>query len=126
MEEDEHPEFTYSIGIEKISSQPEVIVTGLKKEIAHWVVNKYDRRVKIREFFTPGEFYSHFLDGFEVTFKEVEKKYYSEYFGWGKWQYNGENFMVLQLIYPGTSGVWPCEVDAPEDFTWFVPKLYAS
>lgn len=61
-----------------------------------------------------------------MTFKEVEKKYYSEYFGWGKWQYNGENFMVLQLIYPGTSGVWPWEVDAPEDFTWFVPKLYAS
>jgi len=126
MEEDDYPRFTYSIGIEKTSSQPEVIVTGLKQEIAHWMVNEYNRRVRAGECFEQDKFYSDFLEGFEVTFKEVEKKHYPEYFGWGKWLYKGEDFRVLQLIYPNTSGAWPWQADAPDDFKWFVPKLYAN
>jgi len=126
MEEDNYPRFTYSIGIEKISNQPEIIITGLKQEIAHWMVNEYNSRVKAGEVFKAGEFYSDFLEGFEVTFREVEKKHYSEYFGWGNWLYKGDDFRVLQLIYPNTSGIWPWDKNAPEDFTWFVPKLYAN
>ncbi len=126
MEEDEYPSFTYSIGIEKISGQPEIMVTGLKQEIAHWIVNEYNIRVKAGEVFKVGEYYSDFLEGFEVTFKEVEQEHYSEYFGWAKWLYKSENFKVLQLIYPNTSGVWPWDPEAPEDFKWFLPKLYAN
>lgn len=126
MEDDEYPGFTYSIGIEKTSGQPEIIVTGLKQEIAHWIANEYNNRVKAGEVFKPDEYYSDFLDGFEVTFKEVEQEHYSEYFGWANWLYNGNNFKVLQLIYPNTSGVWPWDSEAPEDFKWFLPKLYAN
>ena len=126
LEEDNYPSFTYSIGIEKTSHQPEVIITGLKQEIALWMVNEYNSRVKSGEIFEPGKLYAGFLDSFKVTFKEVEKKHYSEYFGWGHWYYKGNDFRVLQLIYPSTSGVWPWDKAAPEDFIWYVPKLYAN
>ena len=126
MEEDEYPEFTYSIGIEQSTGQPEIIVTGLGKDIAHWMVNEYSNRVKNGESFKPGEYYSDFLEGFDVTFKEVEKKHYPEYFGWVKWLYKSDDFKVLQLIYPSTSGLWPWDENAPEEFTWFIPRLYAN
>jgi len=74
----------------------------------------------------PGKFYKGFLDGFEVTFKEVQKKHYSEYLGWAKWLYRGDDFRVLQLIYPSAAGVWPWAENAPDDFKWFIPKLYEN
>ena len=126
LEEDEYPGFSYSIGIEKCTGQPELIVTGLKQEIAHWMINGYNNRIKDGESFEQNCFYDDFLDGFKVTFKEVEKKHYKEYFGWGNWLYKNENFKVLQLIYPSTLGVWPWDEEATDDFTWFIPKLYAN
>jgi hypothetical protein len=126
MEEGEYPRFSYSIGIEKNTGQPELIITGLKRELAHWMTNEYNNRVKTGEVFKPNKYYQGFLNNFDITFKEVEKKHYSEYVGWAKWLYKGENFKVLQLIYPSTSGIWPWEPEAPEDFTWFIPKLYAN
>ncbi|MBM4941730.1 DUF4262 domain-containing protein [Vibrio parahaemolyticus] len=126
IEDDEYPRFTYSIGIEKTSSQPEIIITGLNQEVAHWIVNEYNNRIKAGEVFKPNEYYSGFLEGFEITFKEVSPEYYTEYFGWANWLYKGSNFKVLQFIYPDTSGVWPWDSEASSDFKWFLPKLYAN
>ena len=126
IEEGEYPRFSYSIGIEKKTSQPEIIITGLKQELAHWMINEYNNRVKAGEVFEPNKYYSGFLDNFDVTFKEVEKQHYPEYFGWARWFYKGDEFTVLQLIYPSTSGVWPWEPEATDDFTWFIPRLYAN
>ena len=63
------------------------------------MINEYNNRVKAGEVFKPNKYYQGFLDDFEVTFKEVEKKHYPEYFGWANWLYKGDNFKVLQLIY---------------------------
>jgi hypothetical protein len=126
LEDETHPRFSYSIGIEKRNSQPELIVTGLKNDLAASVINEYCTRVQSGEVFHPNEFYSGFIEGFDVTFKVVEKKHYREYFGWGIWLYKGEGFRVLQLLFPSTAGIWPWEDDAPSDYTWFLPKLYAT
>ncbi|UTF60905.1 DUF4262 domain-containing protein [Gilvimarinus sp. DA14] len=126
MQEGEYPRFSYSIGIQRSTGQPELIVTGLKQELAHWIINEYSNRIKAGEIFSPGNFYDGFVGGFDVTFKEVEEKHYQEYFGWAQWLYKGNNFNALQLIYPSKSGVWPWERGAPADFTWFIPRLYAS
>lgn len=124
LDEGDYPRFTYSVGIQKTTEQPELVVTGLKKELAHWMVNEYCERVKNGEIFESDEMYSGFLEGFDVTFKSVNKEHYKDYFGWDLWLYKGDNFNVLQLVYPSTSGVWPWDKNAPEDYTWFIPKLY--
>jgi hypothetical protein len=126
MEEKELPRFSYSIGIEKCTGQPELIVTGLKKELAQWIINEYNSRVKAGEVFKPDTFYKGFIEGFDVTLKYVAQKYYQEYLGWGKWLYGNNSFKVLQLIYPSASGVWPWEENAPKDFKKFIPLLYKN
>jgi len=73
MEEGEYPRFSYSTGIEINTGQPELIITGLKQELAHWIINEYNNRVKAGEVFEPNKYYQGFLDDFDVIFKEVEK-----------------------------------------------------
>jgi len=45
--------------------------------------------VRAGELFEPNEMYLGFLGDFEVTFKEVEKIHYREYFGWANWFLQG-------------------------------------
>lgn len=124
FEEGDLPQFTYSVGIQQTTGHPEIIVTGLKREIAHWIVNEYKDRVRAGEHFEEDGYYPGFLEGFDVTFKKVLKNHYQEYFGWNLWLYDGPNFDVLQLIWPGTSGTWHWESDASDYLKWSIPNLY--
>lgn len=119
FESDDYPNFTYSIGIEKNFNKPELIIIGLKTELAHSVVNNYCARVRDGEHIIPGEYYSDFLEDFKVCFIEVAKKHYKNHFGWANWLYKGNSFKVLQLIFPTTSGSWPWSDDATESFLWW-------
>ena len=126
MEEDEYPSFCYSIGIEHTTKHPDLIVIGLNQEIAHWVINEYCNRAKKGEEFHPNQFYEDFLEGYKVTFIEVDKKHYKEYLGWGRWYNKGDGFKMLQMVYPTTSNIWPWDKNAPENFSQFQPLLNAS
>jgi Domain of unknown function (DUF4262) len=44
--EDQLPPFAFSVGITKTAAAPEVVVIGLKRPIAHFAVNEYNRRVR--------------------------------------------------------------------------------
>jgi len=123
LEDDEGPPFSYSVGIQKSLGAPEAIVIGLKQPIAHFVVNEYNRRVRSGERFVAGQRYDGFLDGFSVQFEIVGTEYFDEYMGWSQWLYGGNNFDVLQIIYPTTQGVWPWEDRASEWFRERQPLL---
>jgi hypothetical protein len=110
------PPFAFSVGITKTSGAPEVVVIGLKEELAHFIVNEYNRRVRQGQPCEPGVRYSGFIEGFEVEVVKVDHSFYKEYFGYNIWLYQGQQFEVVQIVYPNTSGVWPWEPTADE---WF-------
>lgn len=124
--EDDLPPFSYSVGITKTSSAPEVVVIGLKQKIAHSIVNDYNRRVRAGERLVDGQRYGGFIEGFDVEARLVEKAFYEAYFGQNLRFYKGQNFEVIQLIYPNTSGVWPWQVEADEWFKSWQPILTAN
>ena len=61
LEDEKGPPFSYSVGVQRTSGAPEVMVIGLKRPIAHFVVNEYNRRVRAGERFAPGARYDGFL-----------------------------------------------------------------
>lgn len=67
------PSFAYSIGIQKQTGAPEVVVIGLKRPVAHSVVNEYNRRTREGERFEVGKCYDGFLEGFEVCISAVPR-----------------------------------------------------
>jgi len=123
MEEGDLPPFAYSVGITEQTGEPEVVVIGLKRDLAHSVVNAYKDRVRAGEKFTPGQLYSGFIGGFDVLAEEVPLAAYDEYFGQNLRLYDGPNFRVLQLVYPTTTGVWPWSEEASEYFRNRQPVL---
>ena len=123
MEGDGDPSFTYSIGINKKQHKPDLIILGLKTELAHSMVNDYTKRLLNGESFKPGVYYSDFLEGFDVCFIKVCKKYYKDYFGWGLWLHDSNDFDVLQMIWPTTDGNWPWNENKSEYYAWAQPIL---
>ena len=123
MAEGELPPFSYTVGIQRSSQAPELIVVGLKQPVAHFVLNEYNRRVRDGERFSDGQFSGGFLEGFDCCFREMDRSNYREYVGWDIWLYGGESFKVLQLVYPNTSGVWPWQSEADDWFKSWQPIL---
>lgn len=126
LEQGEWPPFAYSIGIQRTSAAPEVLVIGLSQPLAHFVVNEYNLRVRAGESFQPGVFYNGFLEGFAVTFVRVDRSHYREYLGWARWLYDGDDFDALQLVYPTTDGVWPWDAKAADDVKAQQPIVTAN
>jgi hypothetical protein len=123
LAEEELPPFAYSVGIESTSQAPELIVIGLKRELAHSIVNSYNKRIRTGERFEHGRGYSDFVGGFDCQMRPVDSSHYRDYLGWCRWFYKGDNFRVMQLVYPTTSGIWPWEPQASEWFRKWQPLL---
>jgi hypothetical protein len=121
-----HVDFCYSIGIEQTLGRPELVVTGLGKDVADSCIKTYYMRAKEGTSFLPDLAYPGFLDGSEVLFMPVDRINYAEYLGWGLWLYKGDSFRALQLVYPSSSGTWPWDPDLPHGYAWSMLRLYAE
>jgi hypothetical protein len=121
--EEEHPPFTYSIGVQLKTGAPEILVIGMKRPVAHFIVNEYNSRAASAKRFMHGERASGFLEGFDVEFRDVHPSHFGEHFGWALWLYRGDNFRVVQAVFPTTGGVWPWEEQASDSFRHIQPVL---
>ena len=120
---EEDPNFTYTVGINKQENRPEVIILGLRSELSSWISNEYNRRVQEGEIFTEEGFYDGFLNGFEVCFKPVAKRFKEEFMLSCNWLYKGTDYPALQLIFPTVDGIWPWEANASESFKVLQPSF---
>lgn len=118
------PSITYTIGIEQTSKRPDVILTGFNKDTAHFLVNEYNSRIMDGETFTADEFYEEFLEDFQITFKEVDKKHYERYCPLAQDYYQNDDFRMLHFIWPDTDGSLPWQKKATKEYRFLQPPLY--
>ena len=114
-EDDKGPGFVYSIGLFENYAHPEVIIIGLRQSLAHLLLNNMAHVIKNRRTFVGGEFHDDVLDDFLCYFGEVPRSKYRDYVGWARCFYEGDDFPLLQCVYPTVSGKFPWEPDFPED-----------
>ena len=120
MEDDEHAPFTYSIGIEQSLGMPELIVIGLKSNVAHSAINECYRQMKEGGAIAPGARVAGLLGGgFECLIGEATSEKVSDYMHWASWLYKGQPFRAYQLIWPSTTGEFPWEPGASD---WFIAR----
>lgn len=123
LEDEKGPNFSYSVGLFHTYQHPEIIMIGLKRELAHILINNIAFDIKEGKTYKGGQFYSDILDDFECLMLDVEAKYYDEYFGQASRFYKSNDFPVLQCVYPTVSGVYPWEDNWPENLKNIQPLL---
>ena len=124
MEDDEHAPFTYSIGIEQSLGMPELIVIGLKSNVAHSAINECYRQMKEGVAIAPGARVAGLLGGgFECLIGEASFEKVSDYMHWARWLYKGQPFRAYQIIWPSTTGLFPWEPGAAD---WFCASTLAG
>ncbi len=121
--DEKNPPFSYSVGLFENYLHPEIVIIGLKYELAHVLLNNMAHDIKNGKNFTAKEFHEGVLDDFLCYFGEVPKTDYKEYVGWAIWFYEGYDFPLLQCVYPTVKGKFPWEKDFPEDARFFCKML---
>lgn len=121
--DDEGPQFSYSIGLFKSYGHPEIIIIGLKQQLAHKLINNIANDIKRGIKYEPFEYSADILNGFECYFVEVEKSNYNNYVGQATQYYKGDGFPLLQCIYPTVKGSYPWEDEWPESIKDLQPIL---
>src|SRR5262245_43145124 len=81
-EDEEGHRFTFSVGLYHSFKHPEVIVFGLKHDVAGRIINELARRIKAGERCDVGKEYDGLLEGYNCVFREAPKGCYPEYFGY--------------------------------------------
>lgn len=123
FEDEDGPGFAYSIGLQENYAHPEIIIIGLKIDLAHNLLNNMAFDIGEGKTFTASAFHEGILDDFLCYFGEVHQKHFKNYVGWNRWFYEGDNFRLLQCVYPTVHGIYPWEPDFPEDTKWLCPML---
>lgn len=117
------PFFSYSIGIQRSSGAPEVIVIGLRPELGGFLVNEYNRQVRKGRRFRRGVRYRGFLSGFSVYLEPARRARFRRYTLGCTRYYDGEEYSVVQIVWPSTQGRWPWNKSVSKGFVRNQPML---
>lgn len=115
-EEGGSPGWSYTVGLTDVLGCPELIVIGLKPDVAHSLLNECAGRVQQGIRLREGERADGLLANVECEFRAVEKRWIRQTMGYGVWFYGGDEFAVLQCVYPDLKNRFPWQTDF--DATW--------
>jgi len=108
--------FCYSVGLWHNYGHPEVIVFGLKDTLCGPVMNGINRDIAKGKSFQAGLSSMDMLQGFRCYFETFPKEQYRDHLGWARWFYDGDEFPAVQMLWPTTSGFYPWDANAGEEF----------
>ena len=122
MEDDAGPGVCFSIGLHKTFNHPEILIIGLKIDLAHILINNIGESIKDGKSYDSDSPFDDILDGYNCYMIKVNEQYYEEYLGYAKWYYNGP-FPVLQCVYPTVNGVYPWQKECTNEYKKMQPIL---
>jgi hypothetical protein len=123
LEEGGNPPWTFSIGFHKTWNFPELILIGLKREIAHATLNIVATQLgdgRRPDLASPSD---HLFNDFACCFVEVPKSMYRAYLGTAIWFYERSDFPVFQIVWPSRVGCFPWNERASAEYKQWQPVL---
>lgn len=117
------PGFGFSIGLFHNFKHPEILIIGLQQELIHSIINDVLEEVKKGKRYEAFTYSPNILEGFECYFTPVKQQHYQAYLGYAHWFYKGDDFPVLQCIYPTVKGIYPWQDAWPQKLKTVQPIL---
>ena len=124
--DEEGPGFSYTSGLWVNAHQPEVIMFGMKREIAHDVFWDLFRDAQAGQGLKQGIRTDQVFANLPAYVFPVAKNYFREYLGWNRWLYGGDDFPCVQIVWSDRDGVFPWEAGFDPTFAHDQPDLTAS
>jgi hypothetical protein len=121
--EDDEPAFGYTVGLFHTFRHPEVILIGQKLETTHAILNNIGDEIKHGAVFDAGTESEAVLEGYSVALRQVGQQWYPEYLGIAMDFYEGEDFPVLQCVWPDRFHRYPWDPACHEKFRQLQPVL---
>lgn len=118
------PAFQYSVGLTHSFEHPELCFFHPNAALGHAVINDFRDRIRSGERFTDGQRASGALEGFDVVLRTAHTSHYREHFGFDRWLYGGDNFEMLQIVWPDKSGRFPGEPECHPHVLKVQPMLW--
>jgi hypothetical protein len=111
-EQEQGPDFAYSIGFFHTMEHPEVILFGLPVETSMKAVNVIGLDIQSGLKFQTNRIYEGILKPPHLCcFKEVDSRYYREHVGYALWFYESDPFPMLQCFWSDQYGRFPWDKD---------------
>jgi uncharacterized protein DUF4262 len=98
--------WAYTIGVFDTCGKPEIITVGLLPETAHFALNQAAKVSRAGVDLTQGR-HRDLVGEVECEFRPVDPKWIKQLMGWALWYYEGDDFPVLQLVYPDLKNRFP-------------------
>lgn len=104
------PGWSYTIGVHDTGGAAEVIQIGLKEKTAHFLLNEAATQLRSGVDLRVGR-HREMIGDVECEFRPVDSKWIKHLMGWAVWYYGGEDFPVLQAVYPDRENRFPEDPD---------------
>ena len=100
--------WSYTVGAYDTAGKPEIITVGLPEKTALFALNEATKRLRSGVDLTQGR-HRDIVGDVECEFRLVDPKWVMQLMGRAIWFYGGEDFPVLQAIYPDLRNRFPDE-----------------
>lgn len=111
-EDDDSPAYVFSVGLFHTLGQPEICIFGLSDTaVMGQIINGIGDLMREGQRFDDWHSSEDVLDGYQCIFRAVNEAHYHEYFGYARWFYQGNEFPMLQCVWPDRSGSFPWDSD---------------
>jgi hypothetical protein len=107
-DDEDGPAYVFPAGIFHTLGKPEICIFGLRDtgamgQILNGIVELMKSREDVEDWYASEDV----LEGYSCVFREVSPSKYQEYFGYARWFYEGDQFSMLQCVWPDQSGHFP-------------------
>ena len=106
-EEGGFPGWCYTVGLSDVLGCPELIVIGLKPGVAHSLLNDCAGRLQQGLRVGEGERVDGLLSNVQCEFRAIDKRWIRQTMGYAVWYNRGDEFAVLQCVYPDLNNHCP-------------------
>jgi hypothetical protein len=107
--------WSYTVGVFDTSGKPEIIAVGLPPETAHFALNEAAKLLRGGIDLTKGR-HSDLIANVDCQFRPVDSKWVQHLMGWALWYYDGNDFPVVQAVYPDLQNRFPEDEEFDKSF----------
>jgi hypothetical protein len=123
LEEEGQPPWAFTIGLFHTWNHPELIIFGLRGNVAHEILAIVARGLKEGRRIDLSLPTDDLLNNGSCLFVEVPQSQYREHVGYARWYYQWKAFPLFQVVWPSREGHFPWNPKAAESFRLWQPVL---